>query len=237
MSERRPVPIVLQARVGSQRLPGKVLADLGGRPLIEHCLARLAAAGIGPVLLATTTSSRDDALVSVGERMGVRVFRGPEDDVLQRFCLVADYLDARFLIRATADNPAVDIDAPSRVVEALERAGADHAVEKDLPLGAAVEAVRVAALYQAQAQATDPYDREHVTPYLYRNPGRFLAVTEPAPAELRRPEVRLTVDTPEDLARIRRVFELAGPQGGMTPLAGMIRAADLHEGHDRKVQG
>jgi spore coat polysaccharide biosynthesis protein SpsF (cytidylyltransferase family) len=236
VSESSRVPIVLQARVGSARLPGKVLAEVAGRPLVEHCLARLGAAGVGPVLLATSTSSRDDALVSIGERMGVRVFRGPEDDVLQRFCLVADYLDTRCLIRATADNPAVDIDAPARVVAVLERTGADHVVEQHLPLGAAVEAVRVAALYQALVQSADPYDREHVTPYLYRNPGRFLAVSEPAPAALRRPDVRLTVDTPDDLAFIRRVFDLVGPEGGMAPLAGMIRAADL-AGGGRKVQG
>jgi spore coat polysaccharide biosynthesis protein SpsF len=221
-----PVPVILQARMGSKRLPGKVLADLVGRPLVEHCIRRLLAADVGPVLLATSLSPADDPLVAAGARLGIQVFRGPEDDVLQRFGLVADYLDARFFIRATADNPAVDIEAPARVMAAMAATGADHVVEADLPLGAAVEGVRTAALYQALAQARDAYDREHVTPYLYRNPGRFLAVRLQAPPGLRRPDVRLTVDTPDDLRSMRRVLGRAAPAGDLAPLSAIIAAAD-----------
>jgi spore coat polysaccharide biosynthesis protein SpsF len=221
-----PVPIILQARMGSRRLPGKVLAELAGRPLVEHCMARLVRAGVGPVILATTGQAADDVLALAAERFGIQVVRGPEDDVLQRFALVADYLDARFFIRATADNPAVDIDAPARVVEAIQSSGADHVVEADLPVGAAVEAVRTAALYQALAQAREAYDREHVTPFLYRNPARFLAVRPPAPLALRRPDVRLTVDTPEDLVFMRRVLARAAPDGGLPALGAIIDAAD-----------
>jgi spore coat polysaccharide biosynthesis protein SpsF len=220
------VPIILQARMGSRRLPGKVLADIAGRPLVEHCIARLVRANVGPVILATTFLPADDQLVQTAERLGIQVFRGPEDDVLQRFGLVADYLDARFFIRATADNPAVDIDAPARVVATIESTGADHVVEVDLPVGAAVEAVRTAALYQALAQARDAYDREHVTPFLYRNPGRFVAARRQAPPALRRPDIRLTVDTPEDLAFMRRVLKRAAAAGDPAPLTAIIAAAD-----------
>lgn len=220
------VPIILQARMGSRRLPGKVLVDLVGRPLIGHCMARLMRSGLGPVILATSTLPADDALVDVARALGIRVCRGPEDDVLQRFGLVADYLEARFFIRATGDNPAVDIDAPARVMAAIESTSADHVVETGLPHGAAVEAVRTAALYQALAQARDPYDREHVTPYLYRNPGRFLAVTVLAPEVLRRPDLRLTVDTQDDLNFMRRVLERAAPAGEVAPLSAIIEAAD-----------
>jgi spore coat polysaccharide biosynthesis protein SpsF len=219
------VPVVLQARVGSRRLPGKVLADIGGRPLIEWCIRRLAAAKVGPVILATTVRPADDALEAVATRLGIRTVRGPEDDVLQRFVLAADYLDARFLIRATADNPAVDMEAPRRVVEAMTAGGADHVVEEGLPLGAAVEGVRTAALYQASVQTRDPYDREHVTPFLYRTPGRFLALKPLAPADLRRPDLRLTVDTREDLAFMRAVFDHV-EGAGMARLADIIRAAE-----------
>jgi spore coat polysaccharide biosynthesis protein SpsF len=221
------VPIVLQARMGSHRLPGKVLADVAGKPLLEWCLCRLAATGVGPVVLATTTLASDDPLEALASRLGVRTVRGPEEDVLQRFALAADYLDARFFIRATADNPAVDIEAPGRVIAAIAAGGADHVVETGLPVGAAVEAVRTAALYQALAQSRDPYDREHVTPYLYRTPDRFLALTAPAPALLHRPDLRLTVDTPEDLAFMRRVLARATPAGGLASLTEIIRAADM----------
>jgi spore coat polysaccharide biosynthesis protein SpsF len=219
------VPIVLQARMGSRRLPGKVLAEIAGRPLLEWCLRRLAAGGVGPVVLATTTLAADDALVDLADRLGVPTVRGPEDDVLQRFSLAADYLDARFFIRATADNPAVDIDAPGRVIAAIAAAGADHVVERGLPIGAAVEAVRTAALYQALAQARAPYDREHVTPYLYRTPGRFLAVAPEAPPGLRRPDLRLTVDTADDLSFVREVLART-ESGGLAGLAEIICAAD-----------
>ncbi len=212
--------------MGSTRLPGKVLAPIVGRPLVEHCLARLVGAGVGPVLLATTVQPADDCLVDLAKRLGIRVFRGSEDDVLQRFGLVADYLDARYFIRATADNPAVDLGAPARVIAAIEEQGADYVVEQGLPVGAAVEAVRTAALFQAVVQARDPYDREHVTPYLYRNPQRFRAIAPLAPEPLRRPDVRLTVDTAEDLAFLREVLGRAAPSGELAPLSAIIRAAD-----------
>lgn len=219
------VPVVLQARMGSHRLPGKVLADLDGRPLLEWCIRRLRASVSGPVVLATTTLPADDRLEALADRLGVATVRGPEDDVLQRFALAADYLNARFFIRATADNPAVDIDAPGRVMDAMTAAGADHVVEEGLPIGAAVEAVRTAALYQALAQTRNPYDREHVTPFLYRTPNRFLAIRPQAPAGLRRPDVRLTVDTAHDLAFVRAVFART-PQSGAASLADILRAAD-----------
>jgi spore coat polysaccharide biosynthesis protein SpsF len=219
------VPIILQARMGSRRLPGKVVADVAGRPMLEWCLRRLIASGVGPVVLATTTDAADDPLVDLAGRLGVRSVRGPEDDVLQRFALAADYLDGRFFVRATADNPAVDIDAPRRVVDAIAAAGADHVVERGLPVGGAVEAVRTAALYQALAQARDSYEREHVTPYLYRNPGRFLALTPEAPPPVRRPDLRLTVDTPDDLSFVRRVLART-TSGELAGLDEIIRAAD-----------
>jgi spore coat polysaccharide biosynthesis protein SpsF len=220
------VPIVVQARIGSHRLPGKVLAEIAGKPLLEWCLLRLAAARVGPVVLATTTLAADDPLEALAARLGVTTVRGPDEDVLQRFALAADYWNARFFVRATADNPAVDIDAPRRVLAAIAECGADHVVETGLPVGAAVEAVRTAALYQALVQSHDPYDREHVTPYLYRNPGRFVALSPPAPAPLQRPDLRLTVDTAGDLSFMRRVLARAAPAGELAGLAEIIRAAD-----------
>lgn len=221
------VPVILQVRTGSTRLPRKALLPVAGRPLVEHCLQRLVRAEVGPVVLATTTRPEDDVLERLAEGMGLRVVRGPEDDVLQRFVMAADYLDARFFIRATGDNPAVDMDAPARVIEAIVASGADHVVETCLPVGAAVEAVRTAALYQAAAQARDAYDREHVTPFLYRNPSRFRALAVLPPPGLRRPDVRLTVDTREDLENVREAMTLSGDDRARpAPLADVIAAFD-----------
>jgi spore coat polysaccharide biosynthesis protein SpsF len=196
--------VVLQARTGSQRLPGKVLAPIASWPLVEYCLARLIAADVGPVVLATTALDEDRVLVDFGRALGVPTYAGPVDDVLARYAAVADlYPDASYVLRATADNPFVDIDAPGRVLKALS-AGADYAVEEALPMGTAVEGVRREALRQAQREADTPYDREHVTPWV-RRADCLTRVTLLAPEDVRAPELRLTVDTPEDLAYVRRL--------------------------------
>jgi spore coat polysaccharide biosynthesis protein SpsF (cytidylyltransferase family) len=108
------------------------------------------------------------------------------------------------VIRATADNPCVDMDAPLRTLTLLRRTRADHVVEHGLPYGAAVEAVSGSALIRANALATEPYDREHVTPLIRRDPS-YRAVVAVAPGFLRRPSLRLTVDTYEDLKAVRAI--------------------------------
>ena len=217
--------IVLQARMGSTRLPGKALADVDGRPLIWHCIERLRASGL-PVVLATTERPDDDMLAAVVEKFGVRVVRGPDRDVLARYAMVAAALGLTTLVRATGDNPAVDIEAPRRTLALLERIGADHVVERGLPYGAAVEAIAVEALMTAADLATDPYDREHVTPFIRRDP-RFRAVSAIAPGELRRPGLRLTVDTADDLDFMRRLYAAVTPGASRpAPLVELMAAAD-----------
>ena len=224
------VVVVLQARMGSTRLPGKVLADIDGRSILAHCIARLTSAAVGPLVVATTVEKEDAAVEAEALRWGARVFRGPRDDVLQRFLLVADSLNARVLVRATADNPAVDADAPERVLSALAVHRADHVVEAGLPVGGAVEAVTVSALREAAQASADPYDREHVTPWVRTHPGRCRALVPPAPAHLLRPDLRLTVDTPVDLAFVGRVLAAVGAGARVVPLSEIIGAADRESG-------
>jgi spore coat polysaccharide biosynthesis protein SpsF len=197
--------IILQARMASTRLPGKALASIGARTLIGHCLARLRISGAAPVLLATTTNQEDDVLVATAAKYGVATCRGPADDVLSRYVLAARSVGARFVVRATGDNPAVDIGGPGRVLAALRSTRADHVIEDGLPYGGAVEGVTVDALMRASELAADLADREHVTPWIRRDRGRFTAVRIPAPARLRRPDVRVTVDTADDLLFMQHV--------------------------------
>ena len=219
--------VILQARLGSQRVPGKVLAPLAGVPLVAYCVARLVAAAVGPVVLATTTRPEDQALLDLAARLGVAGVAGPVDDVLARFAaVVTRYPDADCIVRATGDNPFVDIDAPGRVLKSLE-AGADYAVEEALPLGTAVEAVRRHVLLQAQRDAATPYDREHVTPWV-RRADAVVRVAPTAPAAVRAPDLRLTVDTPDDLVLAQRVAALLAAAGGdprLAPLRDVIAAA------------
>ncbi len=219
--------LILQARLGSRRLPGKALVQIAGATLLARCIARLKASAVGPVLVATTTLAADDEIVKEARRAGVSVFRGDSDDVLGRFAAAASAVEAEFVIRATADNPAVDCESPQRLIEHLRARGADHAVEDGLPYGCTVEAVRVSALFEASRMASTPEDREHVTTFLRRPGAAFRCLTPGAPAWLRRPDLRFTVDTPADLAYMRRILALAGGPADLTaPLADLIAIAD-----------
>jgi spore coat polysaccharide biosynthesis protein SpsF (cytidylyltransferase family) len=220
----RGTAILLQARMGSTRLPGKAMRTLGEHTLLEHAVRRLQASGY-PVVLATTTKPEDDGLVAAAQALGAYTFRGSEDDVLDRYARAARFFELHRVVRATGDNPAVDIDAVSRTLALLDRTTAAHIVEHGLPYGAAVEAIRVGALLEAAATAVDPYDREHVTPFLKRTP-RFRALQALAPGRLRRPELRLTVDTEADLAFMQTLLAAVGPQTSPAPLSAFIAAAD-----------
>ncbi len=207
----RGIPgIVLQARLGSTRLPRKVLAPLAGRPLLEHCILRLRAAGVGPVVLATTDAAEDDALVDLAATLDVPVFRGSADDVLGRYIGAAVRYGLDPVIRATGDNPLVDSAAAGRLLPLFDRAGVDYACEVGLPVGAAVEAVRMEALIQVALLASDPSDREHVTTFVKRRQDLFRVRMVPAPAALRSPALRLTVDTADDLAHVRALVDATG---------------------------
>jgi spore coat polysaccharide biosynthesis protein SpsF len=215
--------VVLQARMGSRRLPGKVLARINGRTIVEHCIARLGASGV-PVVVATTTRSEDDRVERETRRHGADVFRGDEHDVLGRTIGAAHAFGATEIVRATADNPLVDGSGVSRVLDLRRRVQADHVVECGMPVGTAVEAVLVSALERAQEQITDPYDREHVTSFIRRADG-FLALRAVAPGNIRRPGLRLTVDTDEDLDFVRAVMARF-PAESLPPLSDVIRVAD-----------
>jgi spore coat polysaccharide biosynthesis protein SpsF len=216
--------IVLQARLGSSRLPGKVLAHLGSRTLLEHCIIRLRTSGL-PIIVATTDRLEDDAVEREARRLGVEVFRGEADNVLGRFIATARAFDLTQIVRATADNPLVDADGPLRVVELQNRVHADHVVECGMPVGTAVEAVTVDALLRAQSLITDPYDREHVTSFVRRD-SRFRALRAVAPGNIRRPGLRLTVDTQDDLDFLRAVLVSLGATEQMPSLHAVIRAAE-----------
>ncbi|HVC21304.1 MAG TPA: NTP transferase domain-containing protein [Vicinamibacterales bacterium] len=218
--------IVLQARMASHRLPGKALVRLGGDTLLGHCLRRLTCAGVAPVVLATTVGSDDDPLVAEAARFGVRTVRGPREDVLRRFAQVVRETGATFVVRATADNPAVDLHAAGRVLRALRIRALDYCGERNLPVGSGVEAVRGDALLDAAAHAVEPYDREHVTPFIKFNSLRYRVRVLEAPRAVRRPDLRLTVDTPADLEYLQQVLEAASRGTGPAPLADIIAASD-----------
>jgi spore coat polysaccharide biosynthesis protein SpsF len=219
-----PTAIVLQARVGSRRLPRKVLAPIGRRTLLAHCIRRLAASRV-PVIVATTDRPEDDDVEVEARRHDAAVLRGAEHDVLDRYLAAAQAFGLDEIVRATADNPFVDVAGVGRVLELRRRVQADHIAEHGLPVGAAVEAVTTAALVRSRVLITDPYDREHVTSFVRRD-SRFRSLRAMAPADVRRPGLRLTVDTADDLEFARAVHRTLGGGDEIHPLSSVIRAAD-----------
>jgi len=216
--------IILQARMASQRLPGKSLEDVRGRSILEHCLRRLVASEAAPVFLATTVRPEDDVLQTTAEQLGIEVYRGDAANVLERYVRCAEAFHIDVVVRATADNPGVDIQAPGRVLAAMRQFGAQYVHETGLPYGAAVEGVTREALLEAAILVTDAYDREHVTTFIRRRTDLFRGVQLSAPPALARPDVRLTVDTFDDLRRMQEIY--AGVRTDMPSLAELIAIAD-----------
>jgi spore coat polysaccharide biosynthesis protein SpsF len=208
MSRGRSTLCVVQARTGSTRLPGKVLQDLGGRPLLRFMLDRLADLRVDELVVATSTFDRDDAVVDVAWDAGRQVVRGSESDVLDRFVDALDAHPADHVIRLTADCPLAD---PVLIEGVLARhldRGADYTSNvfpRTFPRGLDCEVMTAAALRTAHAEATDLAEREHVTPFLYRRPERFALANMRNDAALGREG--WTVDTADDLAFVRGVVD------------------------------
>jgi spore coat polysaccharide biosynthesis protein SpsF len=205
------VPLaVLQARMSSSRLPGKVLADLVGAPMILRQIERLnRARRLGTIVVATSDQASDDLLAARLDQAGVAVFRGPLDDVLARFIGAMDAFGATgTVVRLTADCPLADPGVIDETLALHAASGADYTsntpARRSYPKGLDVEVFEAAALRAAARETADPYDREHVTPFLYRRPERFrIAGLEQAADE---GEVRWTVDRPDDLEFVRAVY-------------------------------
>lgn len=200
---------IIQARMRSTRLPGKVLLPLAGRPALERLIQRVhAARAVDSIIVATTVNPADDQLAAFCCDMGMRVVRGSEDDVLSRFHIAALADGAEIIVRVTADDPMKDPVIIDRTVELLFETGAHVATTSfppTFPEGLDVEVFTWQALDTAQNASRDSYEREHVTQYFYRHQDLFnIAVLSHSP-DLS--GVRLTVDTPEDYALAQTIYD------------------------------
>ena len=204
------VGVVTQARTTSTRLPGKILLTAGGRTMLDHHLDRLGAAGLD-VYVATTENDADDPIVALADDRGLPVWRGSEDDVLDRFagCVRAHGLDT--VVRVTSDCPLIDGALVSEAVELFEHeadpwAYVSNGIHRTFPRGMDFEVFSAEALLEADALAAAPAHREHVTPWLYLDlSGRttIIDVTRQVDASA----YRITLDTAEDLRLIRSLIE------------------------------
>jgi len=207
--------IIIQARMTSTRLPGKVLLPVLGRPMLSYQIERLRRVrSCGPIVVATTTNDTDDVITKFCAGELITCTRGSESDVLSRYYEAAVLTDSQTVVRVTSDCPLIDPGVVERVIATFfEQPGAcDYAsnmIEPTFPYGMAVEVMSFAALREAHEEARDPAEREHVTPFIYWRPERYRlrSVTmNPSQAHL-----RWTVDTPEDFLLVSRILETLYP--------------------------
>jgi spore coat polysaccharide biosynthesis protein SpsF len=202
------VVAIVQARMGSTRLPGKVLKDLEGRTVLARVVERLRRARlINELLVATTDRPADDAIVAECRQCSVPVSRGDQDDVLDRYFRAAQLVKADVVVRITSDCPLIDPEVTDKTIAAFLEAKADYAsnaLVRTYPRGLDTEAMTFPALSRVERQAHQRYEREHVTPYFYEHPSEFKIVSVTGDADYS--THRWTVDTPEDLEFVRAVY-------------------------------
>jgi len=199
---------IVQARMGSTRLPGKVMIDLGGKSVLQRVTERLQRADLlDQVMVATTTEDPDQAIVEECDRLGVAIFRGSEKDVLDRYYQAVLQTGATTVVRITADCPLIDPVVVDQTIRVFVEAKADYAnnvTPRTYPRGLDVEVMTAAALERAWREAHLPHEREHVTPYLYEHPGLFQLAFHSGASDYSR--YRWTLDTPEDLELLKRLY-------------------------------
>jgi spore coat polysaccharide biosynthesis protein SpsF len=208
--------VVVSARMASSRCPGKALAPLAGRPLLEVLLDRMAGVrGVDGVVLATSVNADNDPLVDVARGAGFEVFRGDEDDVLRRHVDCARALGADHLVRVTGDNPLTDVETIELLAARHLREGADYTyVPGDaLLMGILAEVISRSALERSWERGEARHRSELMTLYVKEHPEEFKVVTAELPAGLYRPEYRLTVDEPEDVRLLQEIFSRLSAPG------------------------
>ena len=213
------IGIVIQARMGSTRLPGKVLCPILGEPLLGRLCRRLKGCStIDTLIVATTDLARDQPVVDACRSLGVEVFRGFEDDVLARFVDAARAYRLETVVRITADNPLTDPQGIDILVEAYRRNSAclvHNAHLRGYPYGTGAELASMASLEACDRRPLAPDEREHLTTHIRRRPDEFPCVKVEAPPELFRPGYFLTVDYPEDLRLVELIYQHFGGRNDM----------------------
>lgn len=214
MSGKGRVVTIIQARMGSQRLRGKVLADIGGNPLLSVIIKRISPARlIGELVVATTQRPEDDIIEQLAARLGVSCFRGADEDCLDRYYHAAKSFQAETVVRLTGDNPLIDASLLDWAVDEFLTAEPrcdylDTSSSSTFPLGLSVEVFSFSALELAWKNTADPAWREHVTPYLRRHGERFELKHLSCPQDYS--HLRWTVDTADDLKFVQALYDHFG---------------------------
>lgn len=202
--------IIVQARMTSTRLPGKVLKKIAGKPILEHLLLRLNRSNtVKNVVVATTGNADDDVIVKLCDEMGVLNFRGSEHNVLNRYFSAAHFFNADPVVRINSDCPLIDPEIIDQVVSEYQNSNGtfdyvSNILEPSFPIGMHTEIFSIKALDIAEKFASLPEEREHVTPYIYRNPDKFKLKS--VRQKLDESHIRLTLDTEADFELVSLIY-------------------------------
>src|SRR5260221_7072383 len=223
------VGAVIQARFSSQRLPGKVLKPLCGKPLLAHLVDRLQRSAVLDIIaVATSTGPSDDAVAAFCAGAGIACERGPLNDVLGRIQAATQALELDGIVCVSGHSPLLDPALVRQAVKLFRRGGLDLVTNvqvRSFPKGQSVEIIAATALDQLAAKAKAPAEREHVTPYLYAHPNLFRIRN--LVARVARPALQLSVDTAEDFARIEAIVSAAGTRADRLDLDEAMELAEL----------
>lgn len=231
--KKKHVVAILQARMGASRLPGKPLKKVLDRELLSYELERLRRAKrIDMIVVATTTEPADDQIVALCEKEGIAVFRGSEQDVLDRYYRAAKKFHADIVVRVTGDCPLIDPVEVDRVIDFFlsHKPQCDYAsnsLERTYPRGLDTEVFSFAGLELMHRVASRPAEKEHVTPYFYLNPDKFVLGSVKHPIDLS--HHRWTVDTPEDFELISRIITELYPKKPAFSMQDVLEVLKRHQ--------
>ncbi|WP_408955692.1 cytidylyltransferase domain-containing protein [Natroniella sp. ANB-PHB2] len=230
MNNNERVVAIVQARMGSSRLPGKVAKELIDKPMLAHTIDRLKAAKeLDKIVLATSIKEADDKVVEIAESEGVDHYRGSEADVLSRYIGAAKEYNADIVVRITGDCPLVDPVTIDEVVSEFQSSDLDYMRLKGYPRGFGTEVCSVDTLLKVEQAVNDdikdnPY-REHVTLYIYRHPEKFKIGIKEASSEFNR-DYRLCVDEEDDFTLIKEIYKRLYQEGEIINIRNVIKLLD-----------
>ncbi len=216
--------LLIQARLGSKRLPEKVLRPMGGRPLLAVLLERLRhSSHQARVVVCTSNTPQDDRLAAFCDRAGVACFRGGLDNVAARFAAAIEDFDLDVFVRICADSPLLDVRLVDQALDLLFSRGAElvtNRLQRTFPAGQTVEAMRSRAFLRGFSRMTRPDHLEHVTSYFYEHPDQLLIHAFASAEDWS--GLKLSVDTPEDFERVSAIVEALGSRAAVAPLEEIV---------------
>jgi spore coat polysaccharide biosynthesis protein SpsF len=228
------VVAVVQARMGSTRLPGKILADINGEPMLAHVMRRtIAIPSVDVAVVATSALPGDDSVAEISGDNNWPCVRGSEADVLDRYHRAARLHGADHVLRVTADCPLLCVQEAATVIDRHLSSGNDYTHNltvwgSEMPLGTGTEIFTFEALDRSWREGHEPHHREHVDEYVGEHPELFRIELVTAPTQLRRSDYRLTVDTSDDLVLIRRIYAEVPARHGLIEVADVVAFLDDH---------